>query len=43
MEWHEVMVFSFDADGRIKAFRGIHEDQDAVDELWATPVAQLAA
>ena len=43
MEWHEVMVFSFDAQGRIKAFRGIHEDQDAVDELWATPVVQLAA
>src|SRR5262245_1530327 len=43
MEWHEVMVFSFDADGRIKAFRGIHEDQGAVDELWATPVARLAA
>ena len=44
MEWHEVMVFTFDADGRIKSFRGIHEDQDAVDVLWATPVEpRLAA
>jgi len=43
MDWHEVMVFGFDADGRIKAFRGIHEDQDAVDELWATPVVEHLA
>ena len=43
MVWHEVMVFGLDADGRIRTFRGIHEDQDAVDELWATPVAAIAA
>ena len=43
MQWREVMVFGLDADGRISAFRGIHEDQDAVDELWATPVAAIGA
>jgi len=42
LDWHEVMVFRFDAEGRISEFRGIHEDQDAVDELWATPATASA-
>ena len=36
MQWNEVMVFHLNAEGKITEFWGIHEDGDAVDQLWAT-------
>ena len=34
MQWNEVMVFHLNAEGKITEFWGIHEDADAVDQLW---------
>jgi ketosteroid isomerase-like protein len=34
MQWYEAMVFHLNADGRIVEFWGIHEDAEAVDNLW---------
>ena len=34
MEWYEAMVFHLDSDGKIEEFWALHEDPDAVDDLW---------
>ena len=39
MQWSEVMVFHLNAEGKITEFWGIHEDADAVDQLWTQAAA----
>ena len=34
MQWYESMVFHLSPDGKIVEFWGIHEDAEAVDNLW---------
>jgi ketosteroid isomerase-like protein len=37
MQWYEMMVFHLNKEGRIIEFWGLHQDPDAVEQLWASP------